>query len=57
MPSARFAAAVWLLTAVLLQLGVVNRLHIPFGDPNLAIVTVLSLALLEGPAFGMTAGF
>ena len=57
MPSARFAVAVWLLTAVLLQLGVVNRLHIPYGDPNLAIVTVLSLALLEGPGFGMTAGF
>lgn len=57
MASARFAAAVWLLTAVLLQLGVVNRLHIPYGDPNLALVTVLSLALIEGPGLGMTAGF
>jgi rod shape-determining protein MreD len=57
MASARFAAAVWLLTAVLLQLGVVNRLHIPGGEPNLALVTVLCLALIQGPGFGMTAGF
>jgi rod shape-determining protein MreD len=57
MVSSRFAVGLWLLTAVLLQLGVVNRLHIPQGDPNLALVTVLSLALIEGPAFGMSAGF
>jgi rod shape-determining protein MreD len=57
MASARYAAALWLLTAVLLQLGVVNRLHVPYGDPNLALVTVLSLALIAGPGFGMGAGF
>jgi len=57
MASPRYAAALWLLTAVLLQLGVVNRLHVPYGDPNLALVTVLSLALIAGPGFGMGAGF
>lgn len=53
----RFAGALWLLTATLLQLGGINRLHIAGGAPNLALLTVLTLALVEGPAAGMTYGF
>jgi rod shape-determining protein MreD len=55
--SRHFAAVVWLLTAVLVQLGIVTRLHFPIGPPNVALLAVISLALVEGPAVGMSYGF
>lgn len=57
MRSARFAVVLWLVTAVLFQLGAVNRMQIPGGVPNLALVTVLCLGLIDGPGMGMGAGF
>ncbi|HVV30304.1 MAG TPA: rod shape-determining protein MreD [Mycobacteriales bacterium] len=57
MASRHFAGALWLITAVLLQLGVVTRLHFPIGDPNLALLTVICLALIEGPGAGLAYGF
>lgn len=55
--SRHVAAAVWLLTAVLVQLGILNRAHLPLGGPNIALLSVLALGLLEGPAVGMAFGF
>ena len=57
MVSGRFAAALWVLTAVLLQLGGVNRLNLPAGVPNLALISVLALGVIDGPAVGMSYGF
>lgn len=50
-------AALCLLTAVVLQLSVVNRLALPYGRPDLALVVVVSLALCQGPLIGALAGF
>ncbi|HEV7209319.1 MAG TPA: rod shape-determining protein MreD [Mycobacteriales bacterium] len=53
----RAVAALWLLTAVLLQLTLLSRLSLPLGPADLTLVSVLCLALLEGPAAGMGYGF
>jgi len=53
----RAVAALWLLTAALLQLTLLSRLALPLGPANLTLVSVLCLALLEGPAPGMAYGF
>lgn len=50
-------AALFVLTAVLIQLTVVSRLGLPHGPANLALVTVACVALLQGPGAGMVAGF
>lgn len=46
-----------ILTALLLQVDVVNRLHLPGGHPDLVLVVLVSLALVGGPAYGAVAGF
>ena len=46
-----------ILTALLLQVDVVNRLHLPGGHPDLVLLVVVSLALVGGPAYGAVAGF
>ena len=51
-----FAAAV-VLTALLLQVGVVNRLRLPLGHPDLVVVAVVALALVAGPLPGTVIGF
>jgi len=51
-----YAAAV-ILTALLLQVTVVNRLHLPGGHPDLVLIALISLALVGGPAYGAVAGF
>jgi rod shape-determining protein MreD len=45
------------LTALLLQVGVVNRLHLPGGHPDLVLVVLVSLALVGGPSYGAVVGF
>lgn len=57
MGARRAVAALWLVTAALLQLTLLSRLHLPLGPANLALVSVLCLALLDGPAAGMGYGF
>lgn len=57
MASRQFAAVLWAFTAVLVQLGIVTRLHFPIGPPNVALLAVLSLALIEGPGVGAVYGF
>jgi rod shape-determining protein MreD len=53
----RILAVVAIITALLLQLGVINALGLPAAPPNLLLVVVLVLALVEGPAAGMAYGF
>jgi rod shape-determining protein MreD len=57
MASRHFASIVWLVTAVLIQLGIITRLHFPIGPPNIALLSVIALALIEGPGFGLVYGF
>jgi rod shape-determining protein MreD len=52
-----FVAALLLLTALLAQVTVVARLPLPVGVPDLVLLVVVCLALLEGPVFGMAVGF
>lgn len=53
----RTVAAVLVVTALLLQMVLVNGLGLPGGPPNLVLAVVLSLALVEGPGPGMAYGF
>jgi rod shape-determining protein MreD len=55
--SRHFAGVLWVGTAVLVQLGIVTRLPFPLGVPNVALLAVFSLALVEGPAAGVGYGF
>lgn len=50
-------AAAVLLTALLLQAGVVNPLDLPVGHPDLIVVCVVALALVSGPTWGTVLGF
>jgi rod shape-determining protein MreD len=53
----RVAAVVIIVTVLLVQLSAVNRITTPAAAPDLILVVVLVLALLEGPAAGMAYGF
>jgi rod shape-determining protein MreD len=53
----RAAAAVFIVTALLLQLVAVNRFGLPGGQPNLVLAVVLVLAIVEGPGPGMVYAF
>jgi rod shape-determining protein MreD len=50
-------AAACIITALLVQVVVVDRLHLPAGAPDLLLVVVVSLALVWGPSYGAVAGF
>jgi len=50
-------AGVVLLTALLLQAGVVNPLDLPVGHPDLLVLCVVALALVAGPTWGTVLGF
>lgn len=50
-------AAVVVLTALLLQVGVVNPLDLPVGQPDLVLLCVVALALVAGPTWGTVLGF
>jgi rod shape-determining protein MreD len=45
------------VTALMLQAGVINRLPLPGGRPDLPIVCVVAFALAGGPAYGAVLGF
>ena len=50
-------ASVVLLTALLVQVGVVNPLDLPVGHPDLVLLCVVALALAAGPSWGTVVGF
>lgn len=45
------------LTVVLVQVTVVNRMHLPLGAPDLLLVVVVAFALIGGPQRGAVLGF
>ncbi len=46
-----------IITALLLQATVIERLPLPGAAPDLVLVLVIAFALAEGPMSGMTTGF
>jgi rod shape-determining protein MreD len=50
-------AALLVITSLLLQVVVINRLRLPGAPPELLFIVVLSLALLYGPLGGAILGF
>lgn len=55
--SRAFAAALLVLTAVLLQVTAFNRIPLPRAHPQLLVAVVVSVALVEGPLTGASVGF
>ena len=51
-----FSTAV-VLTALLIQADIINRLDLPGGHPDLPVVCVVALALAGGPTYGTVLGF
>lgn len=49
--------AATVLTALLVQYAVMNRLPLPGAAPDLLLVLVVAFALVEGPLSGLTTGF
>lgn len=56
-PRAFAAAVTVLLVAVVLQVSVVARLGAPLGRPDLVLVLLAIVALIEGPLLGAVLGF
>lgn len=50
-------AVVVVLTALLVQVCVLNRLPLPMGRPDLLVVVVIAFALVGGPQRGAVIGF
>jgi rod shape-determining protein MreD len=46
-----------ILTAVLVQVDVVNPLQLPGGRPDLLLLGVIALSLVGGPSYGAVVGF
>jgi rod shape-determining protein MreD len=46
-----------LLTALILQVSVLDRLPLPGGHPDLVLVCVVALSLVGGPGYGAVVGF
>lgn len=55
-PRTPLAVAV-LVTALVVQISVLNRLPLPGGTPDLMLLTVVALALVHGSGYGAVAGF
>ena len=45
------------LTALLIQAVILNRLHLPGGWPDLPLLVVVAFALVGGPTYGVVLGF
>ena len=53
----RLVSTAFVLTALLLQTTVVNRIPLPDGRPDLLVLVVVALALVRGPEYGAVLGF
>jgi rod shape-determining protein MreD len=51
------AAAVAVITAIVLQAAVLARLPLPGGQPSLTLVLVVAIGLAAGPNAGLASGF
>jgi rod shape-determining protein MreD len=56
-PARRLACGLALVAAVVLQATVLARLPLPGSPPDLVLVVVVVVGLLEGPRSGMLTGF
>jgi rod shape-determining protein MreD len=56
MRRAALAAAV-VLTALVLQADVINRIALPLGRPDLSLLCVIAFGLTSGPVYGAVVGF
>ena len=56
-PSRRAVLALLVLLAVVLQVTVLARLPLPGAAPDLVLVVVVAVGLVEGPRTGMLTGF
>jgi rod shape-determining protein MreD len=57
-PAGRIAFAVLLVVfALAVQVALLARLPLPGATPDLVLLSVVSLALANGPGFGLVAGF
>ena len=53
----RLVVVAFVLTGLLVQATLVNRLPLPAGRPDLLVIVVIALALVAGPAYGAVLGF
>jgi rod shape-determining protein MreD len=53
----RLVSTAFVLTAVLVQVTIVNRMPLPDGRPDLLVLVVVALALVRGPEYGALVGF
>ena len=53
----RLVSTAFVLTALLVQTTVVNRIPLPDGRPDLLVLVVVALALVRGPEYGALLGF
>jgi len=53
----RLVSTAFVLTALMLQVTIVNRIPLPDGRPDLVVLVVVALALVRGPEYGAILGF
>jgi len=53
----RLVPTALVVTALLLQVTLVNRIPLPNGHPDLVVLVVVALALVRGPEYGALVGF
>jgi rod shape-determining protein MreD len=53
----RLVSTAFVLTALLVQVTIVNRIPFPDGRPDLVVLVIVALALVRGPEYGAVVGF
>src|SRR5690349_12230420 len=53
----RLVATAFVVTAILVQVTILNRIPLPDGRPDLLVIVVVALAIVRGPEYGAVAGF
>ena len=53
----RLVSTAFVVTAVLVQVTILNRIPLPDGRPDLLVLVVVALALVRGPEYGAVLGF
>jgi rod shape-determining protein MreD len=53
----RVVTTAFVVTALLVQVTIVNRIPLPDGRPDLVVLVVVALALVRGPEYGALVGF
>lgn len=53
----RLVSTAFVVTALIVQVTMLNRIPLPDGRPDLIVLVVVSLALVRGPEYGALLGF